>query len=504
MNQNIAIDGPAGAGKSTIAKRVAAALGSVYVDTGAMYRALAVYFLRKGFSGEDKEKIIASLPGADVAIRYEEGMQKVLLNGEDVTGSLREEAVGNMASVSSAIPEVRAHLLELQRSLAKKTNVVMDGRDIGTIVLPDAQTKIFLTASVAVRAKRRFDELTAKGETPDLAVIEKDIAERDERDMNRETAPLRQAEDAVLVDSSDLSREEVTEAILRAFYEKNGILIAKTAGFCFGVRRAVNMVNECVAKAERPVYTLGPIIHNELVVKSFEDAGVITLKDESELSEVKGGTVVVRSHGVTKEVEEEIRATGAELVDATCPFVAKIHEIVARESADGKQIVIIGDPQHPEVLGTIGWSASPCIVVSTKEDAESFSVPQNTRLCIVGQTTFHLEKFKEYVEIIKEKGYDGVVLNTICHATQSRQEEAKALAAQVDIMLVAGSRASSNTRKLYDICKERCNNTYYIQSPADLKSIHFQTDRCVGITAGASAPNTLIQEVSQYVRRAKL
>ena len=504
MNQNIAIDGPAGAGKSTIAKLVAAALGSIYVDTGAMYRALAVYFLKCGLKPDDTAGIIASLPGAVVSIRYEDGAQKVILNGEDVTPVLRTEETGNMASITSAIPEVRAHLLALQQSLAREQAVVMDGRDIGTIVLPDAQTKIFLTASSAVRAKRRYDELVAKGETPDLAVIEKDIIERDQRDMNRETAPLRQAEDAVLVDSSDLSIDEVTNEILRIFYKNNGILIAKSAGFCFGVRRAVNMVRDCIDSAKRPVYTLGPIIHNELVVQEFENAGVITLRDESELSEVKGGTVVVRSHGVAENVKNEILATGADLADATCPFVAKIHEIVARESGDGKQIVIIGDPSHPEVLGTIGWSSSPCIVISTKEEAEAFSTPADSRLCIVGQTTFHLEKFKEYVEIINKKGYDNVVLNTICHATQSRQEEAKALAAQVDIMLVAGSRTSSNTRKLFEICKERCKDTYYIQSPADLNPIHFPSDRCVGITAGASAPNTLIQEVSQYVRRTKL
>ena len=211
MNQNIAIDGPAGAGKSTIAKLVAKELGSVYVDTGAMYRAIAIFLIRKGIRPEslnpsDPEyengcgAVKNALPEAEVTIEYRDGRQCVLLNGENVTPYLREEATGNMASVSSAIPAVREKLLDLQRDLAKKTAVVMDGRDIGTVVLPDAAVKIYLTASVETRAQRRYKELIEKGEPADLAKISADIAERDERDMNRETAPLRQADDAVLVE----------------------------------------------------------------------------------------------------------------------------------------------------------------------------------------------------------------------------------------------------------------------------------------------------------------
>lgn len=213
MGYNIAIDGPAGAGKSTIAKRVAKELGFVYVDTGAMYRALAVYFLKKGLKPEETEKIAMACKEAEVTIGYEDGMQQVYLNGENVTGMLREEAVGNMASVSSAIREVRAQLLELQRELARTKDVVMDGRDIGTHVLPNADVKVYLTASVQTRAKRRYLELQKKGIACDLNEIAHDIEERDTRDMNREIAPLKQAEDAVYVDSSDMTIDEVTEAI---------------------------------------------------------------------------------------------------------------------------------------------------------------------------------------------------------------------------------------------------------------------------------------------------
>ncbi len=213
MGYNVAIDGPAGAGKSTVAKRVAKELGFVYVDTGAMYRALAVYFLKKGLKPEETEKIASACKEAVVTIGYEEGAQQVYLNGENVTSLLRTEEVGNMASVSSAIPEVRAQLLELQRELAKTQDVVMDGRDIGTNILPNADVKVYLTASVETRAKRRYLELTEKGVSCNLEEIAHDIEERDTRDMNREIAPLKQAEDAVYVDSSDMSIDEVVSAI---------------------------------------------------------------------------------------------------------------------------------------------------------------------------------------------------------------------------------------------------------------------------------------------------
>lgn len=213
MGYNVAIDGPAGAGKSTVAKRVAKELGFIYVDTGAMYRALAVFFLQKGLKPEDTQQIATACKEAKVSIGYEDGVQQVYLNGENVTDRLRKEEVGNMASVSSAIGEVRAQLLELQRELARTQDVVMDGRDIGTNILPDADVKVYLTASVMTRANRRYLELKEKGIPCDLDEIAHDIEERDARDMNREIAPLQQADDAVLVDSSDMTIDEVVETI---------------------------------------------------------------------------------------------------------------------------------------------------------------------------------------------------------------------------------------------------------------------------------------------------
>ncbi len=213
MPLNIAIDGPAGAGKSTIAKLIAKKKNLIYVDTGAMYRAVALYILRQKTDLDDADAVASTCREADITIRYEEGVQVVYLNGENVNAFLRTEEVGNTASKTSANPAVREHLLNLQRKLAKENDCIMDGRDIGTVVLPKAQLKVFLTASSDVRAKRRFDELVAKGEAADFEKIKADIEKRDYQDMHRDIAPLKQAEDARLVDTSDMNIDQVVETI---------------------------------------------------------------------------------------------------------------------------------------------------------------------------------------------------------------------------------------------------------------------------------------------------
>jgi len=222
MGYSIAIDGPAGAGKSTIAKKIAKRQGLIYVDTGAMYRAMAIHMINNSISADDAEAISKECQNADITIKYENGEQMVYLNGENVTGMLRTEKVGDMASKSSVNGDVRKKLVELQQKLAKTTDVIMDGRDIGTVVLPNANCKIFLTASSAVRAKRRFDELTEKGENPDIQQIEADIIERDHRDMTRENSPLKMADDATLVDTSYMTIDEVCDTIIKIAEEKGG------------------------------------------------------------------------------------------------------------------------------------------------------------------------------------------------------------------------------------------------------------------------------------------
>ncbi len=276
---------------------------------------------------------------------------------------------------------------------------------------------------------------------------------------------------------------------------------AKTAGFCFGVKRAVETVYEqAKEQTETPIYTYGPIIHNEEVVKDLEKQGVIVLRTESELDALEEGTVIIRSHGVAKYIYDKLEEKKIRIVDATCPFVKKIHQIVSRESAVGKQIVIIGNPKHPEVEGIRGWASDQVFVVETKEDAASLELEAAKGVCVVAQTTFNYNKFQDLVEIISKKSYDVSVLNTICGATRERQTEARSIAEEVDAMIVIGDKHSSNTQKLFEICKGACKDTYYIQTLDDLDLNQLGSVETVGITAGASTPNNIIEEVQNNVR----
>ncbi len=278
------------------------------------------------------------------------------------------------------------------------------------------------------------------------------------------------------------------------------VIKAKTAGFCFGVKRAVDTVYEQVDSCEGAIYTYGPIIHNEEVVKDMESKGVIVIRSEEELDSLAEGTVIIRSHGVEKRIYDKLEKKGIRIVDATCPFVKKIHKIVSKESAQGAHIVIIGNPEHPEVQGIRGWAGENVSVVQDAEAAEKIEFDKNVKICVVSQTTFNYNKFKDLVEIIKKKSYDVSVLNTICNATKERQTEAKSIAETVDAMIVIGDKHSSNTQKLFEICRKACNNTYYIQTLDDLNLNQLGSVETVGITAGASTPNNIIEEVQNNVR----
>lgn len=277
------------------------------------------------------------------------------------------------------------------------------------------------------------------------------------------------------------------------------VLLAKSAGFCFGVKRAVDRVYE-LTRTGHKIYTFGPIIHNEEVVGDLEKKGVSVIVDEKELAGITDGVVVIRSHGVAKSVYEQIERQGLECVDATCPFVKRIHNIVEKESAAGKQILIIGNAGHPEVEGIMGWSNTPAMVAETKEEIEKIACDPEKPMCVVSQTTFNYNKFQELVEIFMKRGYDISVVNTICNATEERQTEAKEIAAKVDAMIIIGGKHSSNTRKLYEICSRECADTYFIQTLDDLHLELPKSVRLVGITAGASTPNKIIEEVQNYVR----
>ena len=280
------------------------------------------------------------------------------------------------------------------------------------------------------------------------------------------------------------------------------VIVAKSAGFCFGVKRAVDMVFDEV-KNGGDIYTYGPIIHNESVVKELSEEGVRVLNSRDELKKLTSGTVIIRSHGVEKDIYDIIRRNGLKLVDATCPFVLKIHKTVEAEAQKGSNIVITGDREHPEVKGIISFAGKKVTVINSVKEADIYVAEDEKPVCVVSQTTFNVNKFKDIIEIFKKKEYSVNVVNTICSATQQRQEEAKNIASKADCMIVIGGASSSNSRKLYEICKGLCDNTVFVQTLEDLVSQSFSLSRssaCVGITAGASTPNYIIEEVQRYVR----
>jgi len=275
--------------------------------------------------------------------------------------------------------------------------------------------------------------------------------------------------------------------------------LAKSAGFCFGVEKAVNTVYEEAKKENEIVYTLGPIIHNEEVVKDMKKRGVEAVKIE-DLDSLPKGTVIIRSHGVSRDVYNFVKNSGHRVVDATCPFVKKIHAIVSVQSGKGKTVVIIGNPDHPEVMGIKGWGDKNTYAVENIEQFINLGLKKDEEIIIVAQTTFNHKKFQEIIDKISLLGYDVRCFNTICNATQERQAEAKKIATNVDAMIVIGDKKSSNTGKLVEICQEECKNTVFIQTLEDLNYDALLSVDSVGITAGASTPKHIIEEVQNIVR----
>ena len=273
------------------------------------------------------------------------------------------------------------------------------------------------------------------------------------------------------------------------------ITVAKSAGFCFGVQRAVDSVYKELEENSGKIYTFGPIIHNEQVVEDLNKRGIEVIDTVERLKKIKEGTVVIRSHGVAKEIYDILEQQKLKMVDATCPFVKKIHNIVLDESNNGKTIIIIGNDNHPEVEGIKGWVNGEVIVINKEEQIEKLSLPEQTKACIVSQTTFNHNKFKYLVEIIRKKGYDITVVNTICNATHVRQVEAQKISSKVDGMIVIGGKNSSNTQKLYDICRNECENTFYVQTVKDLNLHELKSLKSIGITEGASTPKNIIEEL---------
>ena len=288
--------------------------------------------------------------------------------------------------------------------------------------------------------------------------------------------------------------------------KENTVILAKSAGYCFGVKRAVNIVKQEIAKSDgkRKIYTYGPIIHNKNVTDEFAAQGVEIIEKPEDIAKISGSVLVIRAHGVPESIYKTASENGVEIVDATCPFVEKIHEHVLKASEEGRTPVIIGDADPPEVIGIKGWAGKKYRVIDCTEKANELNLEQCEKITVVVQTTFDLKLFKDLVEIIRKKGYDMNVIDTICNATENRQKEAALISESVDVMLVVGDRSSANTKRLYEICKSRCTDTYFIQKLDDLKNINLQTGISVGITAGASTPDNIIQEVFLKCQKKKV
>lgn len=279
----------------------------------------------------------------------------------------------------------------------------------------------------------------------------------------------------------------------------NNVEVCEHAGFCFGAGRGVESLENAL-KESVPLYSFGPILNNDKLVEDFSKRGVTVVNDVEEFDKLAKGRVVIRAHGVSEDIYNRIVNTGFEVIDATCPFVKRIHNIVREKSLEGYRIVVVGNSKHPEVLGIVGWCVTPATVLETFDEVEKFHTNGDEKICIVAQTTFNRKKFQEFLDIFDKRGYNMCIMNTICDATRVRQSEAEELAGRASLMIVIGDEKSSNSRKLYEICKANCIQTYFIQTVEDIKGKLPDTDGLIGITAGASTPRYIIEEVQDYVR----
>lgn len=278
------------------------------------------------------------------------------------------------------------------------------------------------------------------------------------------------------------------------------IIIAENAGFCFGVERAIDATYETLKNNNSKVYSIGPIIHNDIVINDLESHGLVVINDYDEALKLKNEKVIIRTHGIEKNIYEAIKNNGNEIIDLTCPFVSKIHKIVSEYSDKGYKIVVIGDKEHPEVKGIISYAKTDIYVIINENDIKSLQMDKNDNICVVCQTTTNMDNAQKLVDILRDLFYNIKLVNTICNATQNRQNEVQKISKECEMMLIIGSSSSSNTKKLYEIAKENCNNTYLLNSVQDVKKIKIGKESRIGVSAGASTPKYLIEEILNNVR----
>lgn len=493
----VAIDGPAASGKSTTAMLLAKKLGFMYLDTGAMYRACALQALREGIQLQDSDAINDLMNRIQLSVKQSCDNNLIFLADEDVSSAIRSPEISALASAISALPEVRHKMVNLQRKLGSEGGVVLDGRDIGTVVFPDAECKFFMVADLLERAKRRFLELQAKGcETP-LEKVMADLEERDKADSSRAMAPLKPAPDAVLIDTSSLSINAQVELLHQVIVNIAGypanIRLAKYSGYCFGVRRAIQLAMGAATEGKE-VVCYGELIHNPTVGKQLSEKGIKVVTD---IDLIVNSIVIIRSHGITASDYNKLIANGNEIIDTTCPYVKRTHELLRCAVAEGYPVVVLGDSKHPEVIGMLSYGDEKTQVVAPGEEIVPVA---GNRLCVISQTTQQVQNLVSLVSSVLPRYNELKVYNTICLATSQRQCAASELAKNSDLMIVIGGYNSSNTRALASLCENICL-THHIESDLELEGIDFSGYGRIGLSAGASTPEEVIIKVYNKIKQ---
>lgn len=511
---NIALDGHSSCGKSTIAKALAKRLGYTYVDTGAMYRGVTLWTLREGlWKGDEPDtlEIAKRIGEVEIAFSQTESGQHLLLNGEDVEREIRGLEVSNHVSPISTIPEVRRYLVARQQSWVAGKGVVMDGRDVGTVVMPQAELKLFVTASAEVRAQRRYIELTEKGDTVSYEDILKNVTERDRIDSTRAMDPLRKADDAILLDNSHLSREdqqrlveEVADRVIRGNeLGEVTVEIDSASGFCFGVITAISKAEAELAEGE-PLHSLGDIVHNGEEVERLRQRGLHSITYDR-LPELKGKRVLFRAHGEAPKVYSEAERLGIEIVDATCPVVLALQKRIRNkyEESKGKdtQIVIFGKKGHAEVNGLVGQTAGEAIVVQSIEEATRLVNPKQG-VALFSQTTMDKNRFAELGDFLRtfvEKGLEVEAFDTICRQVSNRVPDIADFARRMDwVYFIAGAH-SSNGKVLYNTAQRANLNSHFVSSSEEITEPLPSWVRYVGVCGATSTPKWQMEAVKRRV-----
>lgn len=484
----IAIDGPAASGKSTAAKLLAQKLGYVYLDTGAMYRACALAAKRTGISMDDEGALAELMKDIQLEISFTASENQIFLAGEDVSAEIRKPEISMLASSISRLKIVRERMVELQRRMGKEGGVILDGRDIGTVVFPDAELKFFLEAPVELRAQRRYQELLSKGQSAIYDEVISEMKQRDLQDSSRALAPLVAAEDAIIIDTADYGIDALAEELYRHYTQRiegqKSIRLAPYSGFCFGVRRALQLALDA-AKEYGKIYTLGELIHNPQVVEEMANKGVIAAKDTTALQEA---IVVIRSHGISKEQLEQLSAGNNTIIDATCPYVKRTHELIQKANEEGYPVIILGDPRHPEVIGIKSYGDENTTLY---EPGQELPALLGKKYCVISQTTQKLENLEALVNMLLPLCNDLKIYNSICLATTQRQNASETLAQESDLMIIVGGKNSSNTKMLANLCRKYCE-CLHIETEDELEESLFKNKWRIGIAAGASTPENRI------------